>query len=115
MCENVPADLCGFGEILSRRSGVPSQRTCSSRELRPGLQPASVVFLSGRCTCGTSRQRLGRGTGRARMVSFRTFYQRVVAHWRAMVLLLILARVAFLIVSSDDVSFELNLFALLLI
>ena len=50
------------------------------------------------------------------MVSFRTVYQRVVAHWRAIILLLILARVAFLVTSSDEfVSFELNLFALFLI
>src|SRR5258705_6184704 len=50
------------------------------------------------------------------MVSFRTVYQRVVVHWRAIILLLILARVAFLVASSDEfVSFELNLFALLLI
>jgi len=50
------------------------------------------------------------------MVSFSTVYQRVVDHWRAIVLLLILARVAFLVASSDEfVSFELNLFALLLI
>src|ERR1700752_4054867 len=56
------------------------------------------------------------GAKMARMVSFRTVYQRVVAHWRAIILLLILARVAFLVVSSDEfVSFELNLFALLLI
>src|SRR4029077_20095897 len=46
----------------------------------------------------------------ARMLSFFS------AHWRAIILLLILARVAFLVASSDEfVSFELNLFALLLI
>lgn len=50
------------------------------------------------------------------MVSFRTVYQRVVVHWREIILLLILAYVAFLVASSDEfVSFELNLFALLLI
>ena len=49
------------------------------------------------------------------MISFPT-YKRVIAHWRAIILLLILARVAFLVASSDEfVSFELNLFALLLI
>src|SRR4029077_11146227 len=46
----------------------------------------------------------------ARMLSFFS------AHWRAIILLLILARVGFLVASSDEfVSFELNLFALLLI
>jgi hypothetical protein len=50
------------------------------------------------------------------MVSFPTIYQRVVVHWRAIILLVILTRVAFLVASSDEfVSFELNLFALLLI
>src|SRR5258707_12736736 len=50
------------------------------------------------------------------MVSFPTVYQRVVAHWRAIILLLILAPVAFLVASSDEFgSFELSLFALLLI
>src|SRR4029434_1650649 len=45
------------------------------------------------------------------MISFPT-YKRVIAHWRAIILLLILARVAFLVASSDEfVSFELNLFA----
>src|SRR5712664_627016 len=48
--------------------------------------------------------------------SFLLLYRRAVAHWRAIILLLILARVAFLVASSDEfVSFELNLFALLLI
>src|SRR5690349_12685135 len=55
-------------------------------------------------------------TGSAKMVSFPTIYQRVVVHWRAIILLVILTRVAFLVASSDEfVSFELNLFALLLI
>jgi uncharacterized protein len=50
------------------------------------------------------------------MVSFPTIYQRVVVHWRAIILLVILTRVAFLVASPDEfVSFELNLFALLLI
>jgi predicted MPP superfamily phosphohydrolase len=50
------------------------------------------------------------------MVSFPAVYKRVSVHWRAIILLLILARVAFLVASSDEfVSFELNLFALLLI
>jgi hypothetical protein len=50
------------------------------------------------------------------MVSFSTAYQRVFVHWRAIILLLIIAYVAFLIASSGEfVSFELNLFALLLI
>jgi hypothetical protein len=50
------------------------------------------------------------------MVSFPTVYQRVFVHWRAIILLLIIAYVAFLIASSDEfVSLELNLFALLLI
>src|ERR1700722_5484151 len=48
------------------------------------------------------------GTGRARMVSFPTVYQRVFVHWRAIILLLIIAYVAFLIASSDEfVSLEL--------
>src|SRR5258707_15086902 len=48
--------------------------------------------------------------------SFLLLYRRAVALWRAIILLLILARVAFLVASSDEfVSFELNLFALLLI
>jgi uncharacterized protein len=56
------------------------------------------------------------GTGSAKMVSFPTIYQRVVVHWRAIILLVILTRVAFLVASPDEfVSFELNLFALLLI
>src|SRR5258707_7873071 len=51
-----------------------------------------------------------------RTSSFLLVYLRAVAHWRAIILLLILARVAFLVVSSDEfLSFELNLFALLLI
>ena len=50
------------------------------------------------------------------MVSFPRVYQRVFVHWRAIILLLIIAYVAFLIASSDEfVSLELNLFALLLI
>ncbi len=36
------------------------------------------------------------------MVSFRTVYQRVVVHWRAIILLLILARVAFLLIHPDE-------------
>src|SRR5947207_15558152 len=48
--------------------------------------------------------------------SFLLVYQRVAAHWRAMVLLLILACVAFLVARSDEFGrFELILFALLLI
>jgi predicted MPP superfamily phosphohydrolase len=63
-----------------------------------------------------SEQRLGRGTGRARMVSFPTVYQRVVAHWRAITLLLILACVVKLAVPFDEFArFDLILFALLLI
>src|SRR5437879_13630855 len=42
------------------------------------------------------------GTGRTRMVSFPTVYQRVFVHWRAIILLLIIAYVAFLIASSDE-------------
>jgi predicted MPP superfamily phosphohydrolase len=50
------------------------------------------------------------------MVSFPRVYQRVFFHWRAIILLLIIACAAFLIASSDEfVSSELNLFALLLI
>lgn len=48
-----------------------------------------------------------------RMVSFPTVYQRVVAHWRAIILLLILALATFLIAHAD--FFGLSLFALLLI
>jgi len=48
--------------------------------------------------------------------SFLLVYRRVVAHWRAIVLLLILACVAFLVARSDEfVSFELIGLALLLI
>jgi hypothetical protein len=47
-----------------------------------------------------------------RTISFLLLYRRAVAHWRAIILLLILARVAFLVASTDEfVSFELNLFA----
>jgi len=47
---------------------------------------------------------------------FLLVYQRVAAHWRAIVLLLILASVAFLVASSDEFGrFELILLALLLI
>src|SRR5258708_5395398 len=38
-----------------------------------------------------SEQRIGRSTGREKMVSFPTVYKRVIAHWRAIILLLILA------------------------
>jgi uncharacterized protein len=48
-----------------------------------------------------------------RMVSFPTVYQRVVAHWRAIILLLILALATFLIAHAD--FFGLSLFALLII
>src|SRR5437667_12285478 len=52
----------------------------------------------------------------AKVGSFLRFLRRVVAHWRAIVLLLILACVAFLVARSDEfVSFELIGFALLLI
>jgi predicted MPP superfamily phosphohydrolase len=59
----------------------------------------------------------GLGTSKIKRTgSFLLLYRRAVAHWRAIILLLILARVAFLVASSDEfVSFELNLFALLLI
>jgi len=51
-----------------------------------------------------------------RTSSFLLVYLRAVAHWRANHLAVDLARVAFLVASSDEfVSFELNLFALLLI
>jgi len=46
------------------------------------------------------------------MVSFPTVYQRVVAHWRAIILLLILGLATFLIAHAD--FFGLSLFALLL-
>jgi len=50
------------------------------------------------------------------MVSFRTVYQRVVVHWRAIVLLLILGFVAFIVAPFDEfVPFMLILFALLLL
>ena len=56
------------------------------------------------------------GTGRSRMVSFPTVYQRVVVHWRAIVLLLILGFVAFIVAPFDEfVPFMLILFALLLL
>src|SRR5713101_2593539 len=48
-----------------------------------------------------SEQRIGRSTGRARMVSFPTVYQRVVAHWRAITLVLILALGTFLIAHAE--------------
>ena len=55
-------------------------------------------------------------TGGARMVSFATVYQRVVAHWRAIILLLILAFVVIRAARFDEfVRFDLILFALLLI
>src|ERR1700730_16799824 len=41
------------------------------------------------------------GTGRARMVSFPTVYQRVALRWRAIILLFILALATFLIVYPD--------------
>jgi hypothetical protein len=41
-------------------------------------------------------------TGRARMVSFATVYQRVFVHWRAIILLLILVCAAFLVARSDE-------------
>jgi predicted MPP superfamily phosphohydrolase len=47
-----------------------------------------------------------------RMVSFPTIYQRVVAHWRAIILVLILALATYLIAHAD--FFGLSLFALLL-
>ncbi len=50
------------------------------------------------------------------MVSFRTIYQRVVDHWRAIVLLLILLCVAFIVAYSDEFDpVALILLALLLI
>jgi predicted MPP superfamily phosphohydrolase len=50
------------------------------------------------------------------MVSFPTVYQRVVVHWRAIILLVILACVAFLVARFDEfVRFVLIGFALLLI
>src|SRR5713101_52449 len=61
--------------------------------------------------CGTLR-----GTGRARMVSFPTVYQRVVVHWRAIILLVILACAAFQVVRSNKSGpFDLMELALLLI
>jgi hypothetical protein len=51
-----------------------------------------------------------------RMVSFPTVYQRVVVHWRAIVLLLILGFVALIVAPFDEfVPFMLILFALLLL
>src|SRR5438552_12494208 len=48
--------------------------------------------------------------------TFLVVYRRVVIHWRAIVLLLILACVAFLVAGSDEFGrFELILLALLLI
>lgn len=44
MCQCVLAELYKRGEGLSRRSGVPSRRTCSSSGLHPGLRPASVIY-----------------------------------------------------------------------
>src|SRR6266481_5813096 len=60
------------------------------------------------------------GAGRARMVSFPTVYQRVVVHWRAIILLLILALATSLIAYPDRGSpiflvFDLFVIALLLI
>src|SRR6266852_5170147 len=50
------------------------------------------------------------------MVSFPTVYQRIVVHWRAIVLLLILGFVAFIVAPFDEfVPFMLILFALLLL
>src|SRR5882762_3448791 len=50
------------------------------------------------------------------MVSFPTVYQRVAAHWRAIVLVLILGFVAFIVAPFDEfVPFMLILFALLLL
>src|SRR5713226_5780368 len=50
------------------------------------------------------------------MVSFPTVYQRVVVHWRSIVLLLILGFVAFIVAPFDEfVPFMLILFALLLL
>ena len=52
----------------------------------------------------------------ARVGSFLRSLQRIVAHWRAIVLLLIFASVAFLVARSDEFGrFELILLALLLI
>jgi len=52
----------------------------------------------------------------AKVGSFLRFLRRVVAHWRAIVLLLILACVAFLVARSEEFGrFELMLLALLLI
>lgn len=62
-------------------------------------------------TPARQRSRIGELGGNLLLV-----YRRVVVHWRAIILLLILAYVAFLVASSDEfVSFELNLCALLLI
>ncbi len=56
------------------------------------------------------------GTGRAKMVRFSTVYQRVVVHWRAIILLMILACAAFLVARFDEfIRFVLIGFALLLI
>ena len=50
------------------------------------------------------------------MVSFRTVYQRVVVHWRAIILLVILACAAFQVVRSNKSGpFDLMELALLLI
>ena len=57
-----------------------------------------------------------RSRSRALAVAIAMFLWRVVAHWRAIVLLLILACVAFLVARSDEFGrFELILLALLLI
>jgi hypothetical protein len=57
-----------------------------------------------------------RSRSRALAVAIAMFLWRVVAHWRAIVLLLLLACVAFLVARSDEFGrFELILFALLLL
>src|SRR5712664_3453933 len=43
MFECVPADLYKRGEGLSRRSDMPSRRTCGSSGLRPGLYLTTVI------------------------------------------------------------------------
>ena len=43
MFECVPAGPYKRGEGLSRRSGVPGRRTCSSSGLRPGLYVTTVI------------------------------------------------------------------------
>ena len=70
-----------------------------------------MQFKKGNTALGTLA-----GTGRARMVRFPPFFQRVVAHWRAIILLLILACVVIRVARFDEfVRFDLILFALLLI